>query len=218
MRILEIILITTILAGAATPANGVSFKLGAQITSVGNSLTGELPNEGKWKDQASVGGSIMADLYFTEDVSISFQPGYTPRNSRQQFEWYDEVIAYYDYNFNYLTLPLIVRVTGEPVGIRGFVTAGLDFGILLDATVQTDTGKEDITDGLNSTTIGALFGAGVLFPVGRHFLCLELRYEQGLDDIVARDGTETEPGLGSPSVKYRGLSLLAGFLFTFGGE
>ena len=165
-----------------------------------------------------MGGGLIAEMYFTEDVSLSFQPSYTPRNSRQQFEWLDEVVEYYDYDFNYITLPLIVRVTGDPVGIRGFVTAGLEFGILLDATVQTDTGSEDIKDGLNPTTIGALFGAGAMVPAGRHFFTFELRYVQGLRDIVARDGTEPEPGLGSPSIKYRGLVLLAGFLFTFGGE
>ena len=35
--------------------------------------------------------------------------------------------------------------------------------------------------------MAALFGAGAMIPVGRHFVILELRYVQGLNDIVDRD-------------------------------
>ena len=151
-------------------------------------------------------------------MALSFQPAYIPRDSRQLFWQHGKVSDTIDYDLDYLSLPLIVRVTGDPVGVRGFVTAGLDLGILIDATATGENGSEDISDDLESTTIGALFGAGVMVPVKRHFLTFELRYSQGLDDIVARDGDTTNTETASPSVKYRGFGLLVGFIFTLGGE
>ena len=64
----------------------------------------------------------------------------------------------------------------------------------------------------------ALFGAGAMIPVDRHFAIFELRYVQGLSDIVERDGDEEDSFLSSPSVKYKGLEFLVGFAFTLGGD
>jgi len=96
------------------------------------------------------------------------------------------------------------------------VTAGLDVSFLTNATASTDSTSTDISSGLESTSIGALFGAGVMVPVSRHFLTFEIRYLQGLDNFVKPDDSTT--GIESPSLKYRDLSLLIGFLFTLGGE
>jgi len=160
----------------------------------------------------------VAELAVTPDVAVSFQPAYVPRDGREVFEQDNRVLGTIDYDLNYVSLPLIVRVTGEPVGVRGFVTAGLDLGILIDATATDETGSTDISDGLNSITFGALFGAGVMVPVRRHFLTFEFRYSQGLDDIVDRGVDSIDAGFSSPSVKYRSFGLLVGFLFGLGGE
>jgi len=160
----------------------------------------------------------LAELAFTPDVALSFQPSYAPRDCRQLFYDNSEVIGAIDYDLNYVSLPLLVRVTGDPVGVRGFVTAGFELGILIDATAHTEKGSKDISDGFDSTTIGALFGAGVMVPVKRHFLTFEIRYTQGLDDIIAHEKDSTDTGIASTSVKYRGFGLLVGFLFTLVGE
>ena len=154
----------------------------------------------------------------TPDVSVSFQPAYAPRNSRQVFEERGEIVESIEYDLNYVSLPLIVRVTGDPVGVRGFVTAGLELGILIDATKITESGSEDITDEFNSTNIGALFGAGAMVPVRRHFLTFEFRYGQGLRNIFDNNGEDDNTGIKSPSAKYKEFGLLVGFLFTLGGE
>lgn len=218
MRVLQATLIAAILASIATPASGLNANLGVQVYGVSNTLTGELPEEGNWKGRMGPGAGLVAELNVAEDVTISFQPGYTPRKSRQEFEERKVVVGYIDYDFDYLSLPLLVRVTGDPAGVRGFVTAGFEFSILIDATASGESGRVDISDELDSMTLGALFGAGAMVPIGPNFLTFELRYVQGLDDIVNRDGSEPEQGLGSPSVKYRGLDLLVGVLFNFGGQ
>lgn len=217
MRALRITLIAALLGAAVSPAVALSGKLGVQVMGVGNSLTGELPAEGSWKGETGLGGGLLAELDLTTDVSLSLQPSYAPRASRQEFKQRGEVIGAIDYAFDYLSIPLVVRVTGHPLGARGFVTAGLDLNILLEATYDAGQGETDISDGLNSTSLAAFFGAGAMVPVGRQFVVLELRYVQGLDDIVDRSD-ESAAGLSSPSIKYRGLLLIGGFAFTLGGE
>jgi len=218
MRAFPIILIVLIAIISAAPADAMSGKLGAQVSAISNKLTGELPEEGKWKGRNAIGYGLIAELDLAPDIAISFQPGYSPRPARQEFEVRGTVVSHIDYEINYLSLPLLVRVTGDPIGVRGFVTAGLDLNILLDASIDIEGNKDDITDTFGSSSLGALFGAGVMVPLGRNFLTLELRYNQGLEDIIVRDCGEAEPGLGSPSVKYRSLGLYAGFLFSLGGE
>lgn len=210
------LILIIILAGSQ--ASALDWGLGLQVTAANNSLTGSLPDEGKWNGRSGFGAGLMAELNFTSDVTLSFQPEYLPRNSRQEFTSKGEVVAYIDYDFNYLNLPLLVRVTGDPIGVRGFVTGGLEISYLLDATMISEGESLDISDELDDMTLGALLGAGVMVPLGNNFLLFELRYVQGLDDMVNRDGSDPETGLSSPSVKYRGLHLKAGFLWSWGGE
>jgi len=218
MNVIRFCVVMVLGLAAAAPAHALKAKLGVQATALGNELSGELPTEGNWTGRRAVGFSALADVHLTADIALSFQPGFTPRRSRQEFKERDEVVGFVDYEINYFCLPLLLRVTGDPVGTRGFVTAGLNLNLLLDASVDPGDGAQDISDMFRSHTLGALFGAGVMVPVGRHYLAFELRYEQGLGDIVERDGTEPEPGLAAPSVKYRGLSLSGGFLFSLGGD
>lgn len=217
MRVLQTT-ITLVLILAAVPVAALDGGLGVQITAAGNSLTGSLPDEGSWKGRGGLGAGIMAELNFAPDITLSFQPEYLPRNSRQEFKSKGVVVGYIDYDFNYLNLPLLVRVTGDPIGVRGFVTGGLEISYLLDATMVSEGESLDISDQLNEMTIGALLGAGVMVPLGNNFLLFELRYVQGLEDIVNHDGSEQDTGLGSPSVKYRGLHLKAGFVLSWGGD
>lgn len=225
MRAAGIMLIFLALTTWAAPADALGFKLGAQVYGVRNSLTGSLPETGSWEARIAPGAGLVAELDVAPDIAISFQPGYMPRHSRQVFKEDGQVIGQVDYDFNYFSLPLLVRVTGDPVGVRGFVTAGLDLSILIDATYTGDSNQiagepvdVDMKDGLDPTTIGALLGAGVMVPLGRNFLAFELRYQQGLNDIIARDGSDPEPGLAGSSIKFRGLELIAGFMFAFGGK
>ena len=215
--LLSATLVATLLIAAVVPAGAAGFRLGAQVIGSRSVLRGDLPAEGSWEATTGFGGGLVAELALTSDVSISLQPAYAPRGGREVFMKRRFVIGTIDYDLNYLALPLIVRVTGDQVGVRGFVTAGLDFSILVDATAKTDSTSQDISDGLDPTSIGVLFGAGVMVPVSKHFLTFEVRYVQGLDDIVNRDAS-TDTGMASPSVKYRDIDLLIGFLFTLGGE
>ncbi len=221
-RIQQVFLISVLLTAVigTIPSNalgGIGGKFGLQVQATTNKFTGELPEEGSWVSGFGPGVGLVAEVDLLSDVALSLQPTFLSRNSRREFNRFNTVVDYVDYELDYLTLPLIVRVAGTSQGTRGFVTGGLELGILLDATATgTQTGTQDIKDNLNSTTLGALFGAGVMVPVSRNFLIFEVRYFQGLEDIVNRDGKESDADFTSPSVKYRGLGLIVGFLFGLG--
>jgi hypothetical protein len=223
------LLIATLSVAIAVPAGAAGFRLGAQIIGSNSSLTGDLPDEGEWESRTSVGAGLIFEMTLPHEISISLQPAYAPRGGREVFKQHEWVIGSIAYDLEYFSVPFIVRVETGPAGARGFVTAGLDFSFLIQATATPDSGQVspgpvtpvilpegDITDGFDSTAIAALFGAGVMVPVKQHFFTFELRYVQGLDDIINR-GSSTETGMASPSVKFRDLHLLAAFLFTLGG-
>jgi hypothetical protein len=215
-RFLSATLVVVAAVAAVVPAGATTFRLGAQLIGSQSSLVGELPDEGSWTGRTGFGAGLVAELLFTSDISISFQPAYAPRGGGQVFKKRQVVLGTIDYDINYFSLPLIVRVTTDAVGVRGFVTVGLDVSILTDATAKTDSTSQDISDGLDSTTLGALFGAGVMVPVSKNFVTFEVRYLQGLTDIIDH-GSSTDTGMAPSSVKYRDLELLVGFLFTLGG-
>lgn len=202
----------------AISAHAGEFRLGVQGAGGFNQLSGDLPEYGSWQSQIVFGGGICAEFNFTPNMALSFQPSLAPRDARQVLtDELGQVLLTVDYDLNYLSLPLVVRVTGEPLGVRGFVTAGLDLSVLLDAKASRGTQSEDISDQLDPTNFGALLGAGVMVPVSRHYFTFEARYVQGIDDLVARESSDMDSDLAGPSVKYRGLHLMVGFLFTFGG-
>lgn len=205
-----------ILAALAPPVAVASGKLGIQAGISKNSLTGQLPPEGSWESASAFGASAVLEFDLAEDISLSLQPGYTPRESKRVFKDGGEVIDEIGYATNYVTVPLLVRVTGDPLGVRGFVTAGVELSFLLDAGVTVESESMDLTDDFESTTLGALFGAGVMVPLGRQFLSFEVRYVQGLDDIVQRNDSAEIPGISAPSVKYRGVQVMAGYLVPLG--
>ena len=211
-------LVIALLVTGAGAAEALGFRLGAQVKTSNTSLTGDLPEEGSWKGQRVFGAGLVAELNVTANVAISFQPAYTRRDAVQEFtDRRGEVTGSTDFDLSYVSLPLVVRVTADSTGVRGFVTAGLDLGILVDATADAGSGAQDISNGLDPTTIGALFGAGVMVPLRRNYVAFELRYVQGLDDIVDRAGG-IDTDLISRSVKYRGFDVLIGFLITLGGK
>ena len=203
------------------PGHAGPLRVGVQGAAGRNALTGNLPEEGSWEGQFGFGGGVNLEYNATANLALSFQPSYAPRDTRQVFK--DElgnVLLAREYDLSYLSLPLIVRVTSDPEGVRGFVTAGLDLGIHLDSTVSSGSESRNIDEMFNSTSIGALFGAGTLVPVGRHYISIEVRYNQGLTDMIARGEVDPDSGLdsSSESIKYRGLNLVVGFLFTLGGH
>jgi hypothetical protein len=98
-----------------------------------------------------------------------------------------------DWKLLYLTIPLHARFSIESGKITPYIKTGLDFDILLSATMDerktingsTDESEYDIKDDLTAFELGLVAGAGVEIPTGnRALLFFEATYCHGLTDIL----------------------------------
>jgi hypothetical protein len=115
---------------------------------------------------------------------------------------------------NYLTLPLLVKIVSG--GGKAYVSGGVDLGFLLDATLASATNSEDIGDTFRPIDLSAVFAFGVMLPVGRPRLTIELRYSQSIINTASSDQDPEVYSL-PPRFRWSGLQLFAGFLYPFGG-
>jgi hypothetical protein len=115
----------------------------------------------------------------------------------------------------YVTLPVLAKV--QALHGRTYVTGGVDVGMLLDATLSGRGPDEDIKTVLNDVDVAALFGFGVVFPLGAPRLTLELRYTQSLLNLSA-GGTEPSGAALPDRFRASGFQLLAGMLVRLGGR
>lgn len=198
-------------------AHAVTWGVGLQLVGNSHSLTGDLPDDGDWGARFGYGAGATVELAFTDDVAVALQPTYTVRGFRQTFQSNGVVLQEIDYDLEYAAIPLLVRVSSDPRRVRGFVTAGFTFSWLLEAHSESENERSDVSGQFKDFSLGALFGAGSTIRIGSNLLVLELRYEQGLDDIGNTTGSEQLGGDDSSSVKYREFRLQAGFVFNFGG-
>lgn len=106
------------------------------------------------------------------------------------------------YSLNYIDIPLLARVQTSR-GNGFYLLAGPSIGLNVTAEVEAPDGEtEDMKDGIDTSEIGLVVGAGVDFA----HLVLEGRYTQGLSNIFKDAPDEI-------SAKNRAVSLLFGIRF-----
>jgi len=119
---------------------------------------------------------------------------------------------WYSIDISYLSLPLILKVTGTSPS-HLYVSGGFEFNFLLESTIVDSLQTRDSLDGIDSFEGAALFGVGGMLALGNNYLFCEGRYSQGLGDIFLKEKKEDL----TVSIKTTGLMLMAGFLFRLGG-
>jgi hypothetical protein len=106
------------------------------------------------------------------------------------------------YNLSYIDIPLLARVQTSR-GNGFYLLVGPSIGLNVTAEAEDEAGEtEDVKDGINTSDMGLVIGAGVDFA----HLVLEGRYTQGLSNIL-KDALDEAP------VKNRAVSLLFGIRF-----
>jgi opacity protein-like surface antigen len=120
--------------------------------------------------------------------------------------------------FDYLEIPILVKLCLPVPVINPYIYAGPSIGMLLSAkfnvkatgsdggqTISSDT-TVDVKENINSTDVGLAFGAGVDLPFG---LLIDLRYTLGLGTIAKQEtGSST-----TPDVKNGVFAIMAGWGF-----
>jgi len=158
---------------------------------------------------------LQAEIGLSQSIALSIQPMFsqhrTTLTSATDDDASDEMTL--DLKLDYISVPLVVKFSAA--GGRTYVAGGVDLGFIQSARIAGDGIDEDIKDYFNSVDVGALFGFGVVFPLGRPSLTTELRYVQGLTNLSNDSGTgvlATLPG----RFHSGGFQLTAGILFPIG--
>jgi len=161
---------------------------------------------------------VQGEISLTPDIALSVQPSFAQR--RTTLTSVEDVTGEnaLDLNLDYVSVPVLLKF--EIAGGRTYFAGGVDVGFLKSAHLTGNGVDEDVKDRFNSTDVGALFGFGVLFPVGKPRLTTELRYVQGLVNLSGDFASSDVDGSTASSLPDRfhsgGLELVAGILFPLG--
>jgi Outer membrane protein beta-barrel domain len=122
-----------------------------------------------------------------------------------------------DVNFNYLEIPILLKVSFGSGDIRPYVFAGPSFGIFLSGSGKISSSYQGTTmdttisvpdSSVKSPDISAVFGAGVSLKLSSGpMLFFDAAYALGLVNIA-----KTQPG-DNTTVKSRDIRLAVGILF-----
>ena len=179
-------------------------------------LSGDAPSKTKYRSETGFAFGAVGEFKIADDVWLSLQPTWLQRGTKIAFavEGEDDAVDSLDAAANYLTLPVLLKIVSGPGNT--YVSGGLDFGFLLDATLSSTTDAENISDTFRPIDLSAIFAFGVMLPIGRPRLTMELRYSQS---IINAAGSEQDPEVYSlpPRFRWVGLRLFAGFLYPLGG-
>ena len=167
--------------------------IGATGGLMSSSLSGDAPKDASYSGKTGFSGGLIADFTLTEDIVLSIQPRFLQKGTSVaydvgEYELKDSLTATLDY----ASLPIIIKITS--LNKRIFFSSGLDFGYLMNSTVENivDGSTKDVSDLFKTFDLSATFGFGVNFPIGSPIISLEIRYMQSLLNLSDISSTESE--------------------------
>jgi hypothetical protein len=217
MRAPPLILALSVLAAAATPQVVRAQQIGIQGGFNRAGIQGDAPPNAQYAGGFGYMAGIVFDLPIATDVFLSVQPMYARRGTGIAFavEGEEEPRDSLDVALTYLSVPLLAKV--QAARGRTYVTGGVDVGWLLDATLTGRGADEDIASAFKDLDVAALFGFGVVFPLGAPRITVEARYSQSLLNLSA--GGEGPGGAELPDrFRANGFQLLTGLVIPLGGR
>jgi len=209
MKIFFIFFIIFIQVSSILAQIRVGFLGGINSTSFG----GDNPFNGSYSSDFGYNIGITADFYFLSDVALNIQPMYSNESTNiqydvdYQYDKYDSISIKVDY----FELPLNIKVIAN--NKIAYITAGLSIKIPLSAistdnTLDTD---RDIVKRFESFILGANFGVGLQFDLGKPKLFFELRYSQSLTNLTNIDLDEFTNTL---KLKSNSIQFYSGLIIT----
>jgi hypothetical protein len=199
-----------------TPAVHSQVNLGAFGGVDMTNLSGDAPSKTKYRSETGFAVGVVGEFRVASDVWLSLQPTWLQRGTKIAFavEGEEEAVDSLKVAADYLTVPLVVKIVAGHG--KTYVSGGLDLGFLLNATLSGAGENQDVSHTFRPIDLSAIFAFGVMLPIGRPRLTIELRYSQS---IINAASSEQDPEVYSlpPRFRWAGLQLFAGFLYPLGG-
>lgn len=214
-RFLRFILVLAAAVLLVAPARSQQIGLQGGFNRAG--IGGDAPSGTQYSGATGFMAGLVADLPVARDVFLSIQPMYARRGTGIAFAipGEEQPRDSLDVTLTYVSVPVLARV--QAAHGRTFVTGGVDAGILLDATLSGRGPDEDIKAVFKNLDVAAVFGFGVVFPLGAPRLTVEARYSQSLVNLSA--GGTAPSGVALPErFRTSGFQVLAGLMLRLGGR
>ena len=120
-------------------------------------------------------------------------------------------------NFNYIELPLLLRITLGENDFNGYINAGIYGAFMMSGKTKvksdltTETSKIDFaTDNYRRFDVGAIIGGGVQYELGPGKLFFDARFGMRFIGIDSNPSTDDKPLLNFTP------TLAVGYMYAFG--
>ena len=165
-------------------------------------------------------------IYLNEYLSIQLEPMFVKKGA----VFTQPSIQDMRIKSNQIELPLILKA-GIGENIQTYIIGGVFLSFVLDATIETELAglsfEGDLTEILEESEFGAVFGAGLSIPVWKGSAFIEGRYALGLTNLnkggnlnltngnLLVAGPQTDP---QDEIKTKGVQIMVGYQLPLGGE
>ncbi len=176
-------------------------------------VAGDAPIGGSWAPVLRFGGGLTADYDLTTDLALTLSAQWERRTTALQYSLPHPTIPRQDttidsafFNTDYISIPVGVRIYS---GSRHwYFGTGCIVQILQSTSLDTAGQEVEIQGALRDVDVAVYLSAAYSFHFDPLYPFIELRYQQGLFDLVG--STPTNVLRESPVVRMGGFQLLAG--------
>ncbi len=191
------------------------FSVGAYGLLNSSNISGDAPSGTKFTSVTGLGGGIMLDYEFNDEVTFSLQASFSPKGTVISYDLpsYEQPRDSITASVNYFTVPIMLKFTAGKVA---YVTGGVELAYLSNASAEyaNISGKEDVTERIAEFDFLINFGVGFVFDIGDNYsLFFEGRYSQGV--VNGCRNPEHPGGSIPPDFKNSSTQLLAGIIYDF---
>ena len=178
-----------LLLSVASASAQLTIGAGGAVNRIG--IAGDAPLDGSWAPQFGFAAALHAEYDLQDDVSLTFQPGFQSRSTALQhtintgniFAPSDTTVDSAYIHTSYLSFPLGMRVYSN--SHRWFFAAGAALHLLQSIEVDTLTGRFEPVNAIQDFDASLFLGAGYRIPFDPLAVSIELRYQQGLVDLIS---------------------------------
>jgi hypothetical protein len=205
-------LLLMIIVSIASPTHARAAAVGALLGVGRQGISGDAPPNTSYGARGGLIAGVQGEINLSPGIALSVQPRLAQR--RTTLTSVDDVTGEKALDLDLFSVPVLLKFSAA--GGRTYFAGGLDVGFLRSAHLTGDGLDEDIKDRFHTTDVGALFGFGVVFPVGKPRLTTELRYVQGLVNLSSGDAEGSTATSLPDRFHSGGLEFQVGILFPLG--
>ena len=157
-------------------------------------ISGDAPPGGSWAPNFSFGGGLHVAYDVTSDVSIFLQGEFVGRSSALQYDVpidpdalisKDTTVDSAIVNTQWIGIPIGMRVFSS--NHRWFFSTGATLGLLQGVEIDTIGGSLEPENAIKNIDLQLFVGAGYLIPIDPIGIAIELRYNQGVIDLIGEE-------------------------------